>query len=60
MATNIAAFSLGRIMGALAGGPLFAIGLGANGVAGAIFTLLALLLLLTLVRERGEVVAVAA
>ncbi len=59
MATNIAAFSLGRIFGALAGGPLFAIGLGANGVAGAILTLLALLLLLTMVRERGEVVAIA-
>ncbi len=59
MATNIAAFSLGRMLGALAGGPLFAIGLGANGLAGAILTLLALLLLLTLVRERGEVVAVA-
>jgi predicted MFS family arabinose efflux permease len=60
MATNIAAFSLGRIFGALAGGPLFAIGLAANGVAGAILTLLALLLLLTMVRERGEVVSVAA
>jgi predicted MFS family arabinose efflux permease len=60
MATNIAAFSLGRIFGALAGGPLFAIGLAANGVAGAILTLLALLLLLTMVRERGEVVSVTA
>jgi len=59
MATNIAAFSLGRMLGALVGGPLFAIGLGANGVAGAILSLLALLLLLTMVRERGEVVAVA-
>ena len=57
MATNIAAFSLGRMFGALVGGPLFAIGLVANGVAGAILTLLALLILLTLVRERGEVVA---
>jgi len=58
MATNIAAFSLGRMFGALSGGPLFAIGLGANGVAGAILNLLALLLLLALVRERGEVIAV--
>ena len=60
MATNIAAFSLGRMFGALVGGPLFAIGLVANGVAGAILTLLALLILLTLVRERGEVVAATA
>lgn len=58
MATNIAAFSLGRSLGALAGGPLFAIGLGANGVVGAILTLLALAVLLVFVRERGEVVAV--
>jgi predicted MFS family arabinose efflux permease len=55
MATNIAAISLGRIFGALAGGPLFAIGLGANGVVGAILTLLALAVLLAFVRERGEV-----
>jgi predicted MFS family arabinose efflux permease len=60
MATNIAAFSLGRIFGALAGGPLFAIGLAANGVAGAILTLLALAVLLVFVRERGEVVSVTA
>lgn len=60
MATNIAAFSLGRMVGALLGGPLFAIGLGANGVAGAILNVMALLLLLTLVRERGEVMSAAA
>jgi predicted MFS family arabinose efflux permease len=59
MATNIAAFSLGRVIGALAGGPLFAIGLGANGVVAAIFNLLALAVLLAFVKERGEVVAVA-
>ena len=59
MATNLAAFSLGRILGALAGGPLFAIGLGANGAVGAILNLLALGILLAFVRERGEVVAVA-
>jgi predicted MFS family arabinose efflux permease len=59
MATNIAAFSLGRSIGALVGEPLFSIGLGANGVVGAALTILALLLLLALVRERGEVVAVA-
>lgn len=59
MATNLAAFSLGRILGALAGGPLFAIGLGGNGVVGAILNLLALGLLLAFVRERGEVVTVA-
>lgn len=58
MATNIAAFALGRSLGALIGGPLFAIGLVANGVLAAIFNLLALALLLALVRERGEVVAV--
>ena len=60
MATNLAAFSLGRMLGALAGGPLFAIGLGANGLAGAILNLMALLLLLTLVRERGEVMSATA
>ncbi|MFQ5922778.1 MAG: MFS transporter [Anaerolineales bacterium] len=59
MATNIAALSLGRILGALAGGPLFAIGLGANGAVGAILNLLALAVLLAFVRERGEVVTVA-
>ena len=58
MATNIAAFSLGRSIGALVGGPLFAVGLLANGVVAAIFNLLALALLLALVRERGEAVAV--
>lgn len=59
MATNIAAFSLGRSLGALAGGPLFAVGLVANGAVSAILNLLALGLLLAFVRERGEVVAVA-
>ncbi|MCH8339457.1 MAG: MFS transporter [Chloroflexi bacterium] len=59
MATNIAAISLGRILGALAGGPLFSIGLGANGAVSAILNLLALGLLLAFVRERGERVAVA-
>ncbi|MCH8340485.1 MAG: MFS transporter [Chloroflexi bacterium] len=59
MATNIAAFSLGRSLGALAGGPLFSIGLGANGAVSAILNLLALGLLLAFVRERGERVAVA-
>jgi predicted MFS family arabinose efflux permease len=59
MATNLAAFSLGRILGALAGGPLFAIGLGANGVVGAILNLLALAVLLAFVRERGEAIAAA-
>lgn len=59
MATNIAAFSLGRSLGALAGGPLFAIGLGANGAVAALVNLLALGVLLAFVRERGETVAVA-
>ncbi|MCH8095169.1 MAG: MFS transporter [Chloroflexi bacterium] len=59
MATNIAAISLGRSLGALAGGPLFSIGLGANGAVSAILNLLALGLLLAFVRERGERVAVA-
>ncbi len=59
MATNIAAFSLGRSLGALAGGPLFAVGLVANGVVSAILNLLALGLLLAFVRERGEVMAAA-
>ena len=59
MATNIAAISLGRSLVALAGGPLFSIGLGANGAVSAILNLLALGLLLAFVRERGERVAVA-
>jgi len=59
MATNIAAFSLGRMLGALVGGSLFAVGLSANGVAGAILNLLALTVLLAFVKERGEVIAVA-
>ncbi len=58
MATNIAAISLGRSLGALAGAPLFSIGLAANGAVSAVLNLLALGLLLALVRERGEVVAV--
>ena len=56
MATNIAASSLGRSLGALAGGPLFAIGLGANGLVAAGLNIAALLLLLSFVRERGEAV----
>ena len=56
MATNIAASSLGRVLGALAGGPLFAIGLGANGLVAAGLNIAALVLLLSLVRERGEAV----
>lgn len=59
MATNLAAFSLGRSLGALAGGPLFSIGLGASGAVSAILNLLALGLLLAFVRERGERVTVA-
>ena len=58
MATNIAAFSIGRMLGALAGGPLFAIGLVANWLVAAILNLLAFALLLAFVKERGEVVAV--
>ncbi len=56
MATNIGAFSLGRSLGALAGEPLFSIGLLANGIVAAVLTLIALGLLLALVRERGELV----
>lgn len=57
MATNVAALSLGRSLGALAGGPLFAVGLAANGFVAALLNLIALTLLLALVRERGEAVA---
>jgi predicted MFS family arabinose efflux permease len=59
MATNIAAASLGRSLGALAGGPLFAIGLVANGLVAAGLNIAALVLLLSLVRERGEAAVLA-
>ena len=59
MATNIAASSLGRVLGALAGGPLFAIGLGANGLVAAGLNIAALVLVLSLLRERGEAAVLA-
>ncbi len=54
LATNIAALSLGRSVGALAGAPLFALGMQANAAAAAALNLLALGLLLGLVKERGQ------
>jgi len=54
MATNIAGLSLGRVLGALAGGPLFALGMQANTVAAAMLNLLALGLLVAFVKEQGE------
>jgi predicted MFS family arabinose efflux permease len=54
LATNIAGLTLGRSLGALAGAPLFALGMQANGAAAAALNLLALGLLLGLVKERGS------
>ncbi len=55
MATNITGFSLGRALGALAGGPLFRIGITANCAAAAAINLAALAVLLLFVREHGVV-----
>ena len=52
LASNIATFSLGRSLGALAGGPLYRNGLLANAGATAGLNLLALAVLLMFVRER--------
>ncbi|HEY4666715.1 MAG TPA: MFS transporter [Anaerolineales bacterium] len=54
LATNIAGLLLGRSLGALAGAPLFSLGMQANGAAAAALNLLALGLLLGLVKERGS------
>jgi predicted MFS family arabinose efflux permease len=53
LATNLAASSLGRSLGALASGPLFRLGLLANAGAAAGLNLLALAVLLLLVREHA-------
>ena len=60
MAMNIAAISLGRALGALSGAAIYSLDLIANGVVAALLNLLALVLLMALVRERGEVVAAGA
>lgn len=54
MATGVGAFSLGRSLGALIGAPLFAFGIQANATVAAGLNLVGLVLLLTLVKERGE------
>jgi predicted MFS family arabinose efflux permease len=54
MATNIGALSLGRSLGALAGAPLFALGIQANALVAAALNLVALLLLIGFVKERGD------
>jgi len=54
LATNIAGLSLGRSVGALAGAPLYALGIQANAAAAAALNLLALGLLLGLVKEQGN------
>lgn len=53
LAAVVGAFSLGRALGALIGGPLFAKGIQGNALVAATLNLIALLLLLTLVDERG-------
>jgi predicted MFS family arabinose efflux permease len=54
LATNVGSFSLGRSLGALAGGPLFALGIQANALVAAGLNLVALWILLGFVQERGE------
>ncbi len=54
LAVNISAFSLGRALGALIGGPLFRHGLIANGAAAGVCNLLALIVLICFVRESGS------
>lgn len=54
MAASYGVFSLGRSLGALLGVPLFSIGIQANATVAAGFNLVALVILLTLVKERGE------
>jgi predicted MFS family arabinose efflux permease len=53
MAGNLAAHSAGRMIGALAGPPLFTLGLLANGIAAAGINLLALVVLVLFLREGG-------
>jgi len=60
MAANVAALSLGRALGALAGPPLFSGGIAANGIAAALLNLAALLTLAFFVREHADVRAVEA
>lgn len=53
MATAIGAFSIGRSLGALIGSPLYASGIQANTTVAAVLNLAALVVMLTLVDERG-------
>ncbi len=52
MAVNVAAFSVGRVIGSLIGPPLFMSGLPANAIVAAITILVALFLLIFIVREQ--------
>jgi hypothetical protein len=52
MTTNLAFHAGGRMLGALAGGPLLRLGFGWTGAASMALNLLALGLLLAFVRER--------
>ncbi len=54
LATTFAGLSLGRSLGALAGAPLFSLGMQANAAAAAALNLLALVVLLGLVKEQGK------
>ena len=60
MAANVAALSLGRALGALAGPPLFSAGIAGNAAAAALLNLAALLTLAFFVREHADVRAVEA
>jgi predicted MFS family arabinose efflux permease len=55
MSANLAAFSLGRALGALAGPSLFSNGIGANATAAAALNAMALLVLAVFVRENFDV-----
>lgn len=54
MAGNVAAGSLGRMLGSLLGPALFSYGLGANAIMGAVFNLIGLGLLLFFISEHTE------
>ena len=54
MSANIAGHSLGRMLGALLGGALLPLGIGASGIAAAGINLVALAVLLLWVRENDS------
>ena len=53
MAVNVAAFSLGRVLGSLLGPVLFSYGLGVNAVVAAILNLIGLAALVFVLHEKS-------